>query len=176
MMIVKIIGILLSLVIGIQAYRGEFFMPMGIRHLYHQIINPNDLYEPIVLDYFPIDKKEFSKKYALKPKYFDYYDIGLLNENGKISSKYKFDGDLLVEFFWKNKILFKKNITSIKSAIYFDKELKNYKKISLAHFEIPLNKKYTKDISVKITVIKEDKKLKNLGEMLKLYIVVNSSP
>lgn len=177
-MVAKIIGILLLLffITSIQVYRGDVTMLIGIKHLYHQIINPDDLYEPIVLDYFPIDKKGFSKKYILKPKYSDYYDIGLLNKNGEISSKYKFNGDLLIEFFWKNEILFKKNITSIKSAIYFDKELKNYEKISFIRFEIPLNKKYTDDISIRISVIKEDTKLENLGETLKLYIAVNSSP
>ena len=75
-----------TIVLSVKMVKGFVPVPIGIRHFYHLIITPEDLYYPIVYDSFPFYEKGFSKTYLLNPKYLDYYDIGFLDIKEGISS------------------------------------------------------------------------------------------
>jgi len=47
-----------------------------------------------------------------------------------------------------------------------------FRKVDLSIFEFPILKKYSKDIKVKIKVLKGDKQLEPLKDSIKLYIAV----
>ena len=153
--------------------KGFIPLPMGVRHLIHRAISPEGLYEPIVTDNFLFYKKGFTRTYSLHPKYLDFYNIGFLVKNGSLSSKYKFSGKVKADFYWKNKLLFSKEITSHISAAYSDNDLKYFSDVLLLHFEIPFQGKYTDDISVKLTVLEPDKNLKQYGDSIRLFIGVS---
>ena len=148
----------------------------GIRHLVHLITQPKDLYEPIVVDAFPFWELGFSKSYSLVPKYMDIYEIGLLATDENLSSKEKFTGKVKVEFLCKDKIISEHEITAIHGGVYAGKDMTRYKKVSLMSFEMPVQGKYKKDISVRMTVLKSDQNLKKYGDSLQMYIAVSSSP
>lgn len=153
--------------------KGFISLPMGVRHLIHRAMPPEGLYEPIVEDNFLFYKKGFAKTYSLKPKYLDFYNIGFLVENSDLSSKYKFSGKVKADFYWKDKLLFSKEITSQISAAYSDNDFKYFSDVLLLHFEIPFQGKYTDDISVKLTVLEPDENLKPHGDSIKLFIGVS---
>lgn len=155
---------------------GFIPLPIGVRHLYHRIFAPKDLYYPIVSDNFLFYEKGFSKTYLLIPKYFDFYDFGFLIGKEGLSSKYKFNGEIQLEFFWKDKALLKKVVTSIDTVWYIEGDMTKYKKVSLMRFEIPLLGEYIDDIKVKITVLEPDQKLSKYGDSIKLYIAVSTTP
>jgi hypothetical protein len=150
--------------------------PIGIRHFVNSMISPNDLYKPIVLDRFLFSEKNFSKTYPLNPTHLDIYEIGFVIDHGGIESTYKFRGKLKIEFFWKDKFLFDNIVTSWDSAGYVQGDMTHYKQISLCKFNIPLQEKYTKDISVKLTVLEPDEELKRFYNLITLYIAVSTSP
>ena len=173
------ISVLVVIVIGVLAFRltWNFLpMPIGIRHLAHLIAPPEDLYQPIVVDKFLFHEKGFTKTYSLKPKYLDIYEIGFFVGGEGITSKYKFKGKLKVEFFWKDKFLYDDVITSWKHGLYKGKDMTHLIEIALYKFNIPLEGKYKKDISVKITVLEPEESLKELSDLIELYIAVSASP
>ena len=67
-------------------------------------------------------------------------------------------------------------MTSWNMAVYVQNDMNHFNKISLFTFDIPLQKKYTKDISVKITVLEPDQELKRFGDLISLYIAVSATP
>jgi hypothetical protein len=151
-------------------------VPVGVRHLVHLAVPPGDLYEPIVVDAFPFWESGFSKSYSLNPKYMDIYEAGLLSTDENLSSKEKFTGTVKVEFLWQGKTISEYEITSIQSGVYAGKDMARYKKASLMSFAMPLQGKYKKDISMRMTVLKADQNLKKYGDSLQMYIAVSSSP
>jgi hypothetical protein len=173
-----VIFLLFLLIIGvmIKVTKGFIPFPIGIRHLYHRIIAPDDLYQPIVTDNFLFHDKGFMKTYILYPKYLDIYDIGILFANKDISSKYEFRGKLLLEFMWRDKVLFKRIVDSIDSAWYVEGDMAKYKEVSLMSFEIPLLGRYKNDISIRISVLEPDQELKIYGNSIMLYIAVSATP
>lgn len=174
-----ILIIITFLVIGILSIRmvkGFIPLPIGIRHLFHRIISPEDLHQPIVTDNFLFFENNFSKTYSLHPKYLDIYEIGFFNDEAGISSKYKFRGKIKAEFFWKDKLLFDKIATTIDSAWYVQGDVACYKSICLLKFCLPLQGKYKKDISVRLTVLEPDEELEKYKNSLKLYIAVSAVP
>ena len=167
----------LVLIVSISlAACGRFHVPAGIRHLVHLITQPKDLYEPIVVDVFPFWESGFSKSYSLVPKYMDIYEIGLLATDENLSSKEIFTGKVKVEFLYKGKTVSEHEITSIQGGVYAGTDMTRYKKASLMNFEMPVQGKYKKDISVRMTVLKSDQNLKKYGDSLQMYIAVSSSP
>lgn len=150
--------------------------PIGIRHLYHLFFTPKDLYDPIVIDNFLFNKKGFQKKYILNPKYLDMYDISISFLNKNFLSKYKFTGKLLVEFLYKGEVVSKKIVDRVISAIYAEKDISKYKKISLLTFEIPILGKYKENISIRITVLEVDQKLEKFRDSIMLNIAVSATP
>jgi hypothetical protein len=170
------ISVLVIVVIGILVCRliWSFLpIPIGIRHLAHLIAPPEDLYQPIIVDKFLFYEKGFTKTYSLKPTYLDIYEIGFSVGGEGITSKYKFKGKLKVEFFWKDKFLFNDVITKWKQAWDKENDMTHFKEISLYKFDMPLKGKYKNDVSVKITVLEPDDSLKELSDLIGLYIKVS---
>ncbi|MFA5144010.1 MAG: hypothetical protein WC522_07605 [Candidatus Omnitrophota bacterium] len=173
------IGFLLVLVVSIflvKAIRGFLPLPIGIRHLVNLTIQPKDLYTPIITDEFLFYEKGYTKTYPLIARHLDIYELGFLSWENIIPSKYRFDGKLQADFFWKDQLLFSKVITSINSGVYAEKDMAHYKEVSLLKFDIPLEGKYAKNISVRITVLEPALELKAYKDSVKFYVAVSSTP
>lgn len=156
--------------------KGFVPIPLWVRSITHSIFVPKDLYEPIVTDNFLFYEKGFTKTYTLKPKYLDFYVIGFLVENRNLPSKYKFSGKVRTDFYWKDELLFSKEITSHIAAAYSDNDLKYFSDVLLLDFEIPFQGRYKDDISVRLTVLEPDDGLKEYGDSIKLFIGVSPIP
>ena len=151
-------------------------IPIGIRHLAHLILPPKDLYEPIVSDDYIFWEEGFSRKYLLKPKYLDFYEIGLYSPIDHLPAIFKFQGKIRAQFFFKNELLFEKEIGSQIAGIYIIGDMNHYKNVALLKFEMPLLGKYKDDVSVKLTVLKPDINLEKYVNSVKIYIAVSSIP
>ncbi len=175
-------GVVLFLIVGIAsivviiALKGFMPLPIGSRHLMHLVSPPRDLYKPIIIDNFLFYEKGFSRTYSLQPKYLDIYEIGFFSDKKVILSSYKFQGKLKVEFFYKDKFLFEKIVTSYKAAWLANGDSDHFKEISLLAFEMPLLGKYKNDVSIKIAVLEPDIQLEAFKNSVKLYISVSAIP
>lgn len=134
------------------------------------------MYEPIIIDNFLFYEKGFSRTYLLRPKYLNIYEIGFRSDKKDIPSSYKFKGKLKVGFFYKDKFLFEKMVTSYNAAWSDSSDSEHFKEISLLAFEMPLQGKYKSDISIKITVLEPDKQLESFKSSIKLYVSVSAIP
>ncbi|MFB3894771.1 MAG: hypothetical protein ACE14V_00555 [bacterium] len=166
--------LLIAWALVFRGIRGFFPMELEMNWLVHMVKPPNDLYQPIVEDKFEFATKGYSKTYNLSPRYLDPYELGFLVDQNGIESRYKYKGKLKIEFFRKDKLLFYDVATSIKHARYQRNDLATFDKISLYEFEIPLQGKYLKDISVRITVLEPDSRLAEINNSTTLYIAVGS--
>ena len=174
---ILLLSISLVLIFSVSlAACGGFRVPTGARHLLHLMTQPEDLYEPIMVDAFPFWQSGFSKSYSLSPRYMDFYELGFSVVDGGILSREKFDGKVKVEFFHEGNLVSEHEITSIQRGVYAGEDMTLYKKVSLLDFEIPLQGKYKKDISVRLTVLDADQKLEKYGDSLQMYIAVSTSP
>ncbi|MEW6096322.1 MAG: hypothetical protein AB1567_07335 [bacterium] len=174
--IISLLVFILS-ILSLKVIKGFIPLPIGVRHVFNRIIAPKDLYYPIVTDNFLFHEKGFTNTYLLHPKYLDLYELGFSSTGGEgISSKYKFKGKIQLEFFWKDKLLFKKIASAIDTAWYAEGDMTKYKAVSLMSFEIPLQRKYKNDVSIKLTVLEPDQELKKYGDSIKLYIAVSATP
>lgn len=165
--------------IGFKAVKGFMPIPLGMRHLFHLLLQPSDFYAPIVKDKFNFGQEGFSRTYNLKPKYIDLYDVGLTFNQKVLSSKHKFNGQLKLEFISKGAVLYEEIVDAFKawgSSFKDGYDMEFYKWIVLHTFEMPLEGKYIKDISVKITVLKPDPELAKHQDSIELYIGVSSIP
>lgn len=169
-------AVLIGVIICIKLIKGFVPMPIGVRHIFHLVFSPKDLLQPVVEDNFKFYEANYSRTYKLKPKYLDFYEIGVSFKEGGISSKYKFTGKLKAEFFYKDKLVFEKLITSMGAAVFLDNRMEKFKEFGLLTFEMPLSSKYARDISVKLTVIEPDKELEKYKEAIRLYIGVSPTP
>jgi len=173
------IGLASLLMIGALVFKsinGFLPVPIWIRHLIHLMVEPKDLYRPIVTDNFIFYEQGITKTYNLAPYYFDKYEIGFFVEGIGIEATYKFKGKIKAEFYWKDNLLFDRVIDSMDQAVYKEKDMAHYKKVSLLGFEIPLLNKYAEDISIRLRVIEPDMQLKSFGDSINLYIAVSASP
>ncbi len=153
-----------------------FMLLISFKHkypvLYYLIFEPADLYTPVVYDDFNFHEEGFTKTYNFKPKYKTDYIIGFAIDNG-ITSKYKFKGDLQISFFKGDEFLFDEVSDHWIRAISMDNTMTKYKKVYLSVFQFPILGKYSKDIKVKIKVLKGDKQLEPLKDSIKLYIAAS---
>ncbi len=150
--------------------------PIGIRHIYHLLVAPDDLYDPIITDKFLFDKMGFQKTYTLHPKYFDLYDLSIVFLDGDISSKYKFSGKLSVEFLHKGNIVSQKIVDRIVTAGYAGKDMSKYNRIALLTYGIPIVGKFKDDISLRVTVLEVDQELKKYKNSIVLQVAVSPTP
>ncbi len=175
---ISIIIILLAVIslFLLKIKSGFIPIPIWLRHSINLIVAPKNLYKPIVFDKFHFWEKGFTNTYLLKPKYLDSYDISIFSERGDLPVNFKFKGSIRVDFFEKGNLISQGVLNSIVNALYANNDMKHYKKISLGEFKVPLKGKYVKDISVKLTVLEPDEKLKKYEDSIKLYIAVSSVP
>ncbi len=172
------IAIIIFFTLSIQLLFGAsgLCLPVKIRHLYHLLTAPKDLYTPIVYDHFNFSKKGTSKTYSLIPKYFDLYALSISFPNEKISSKHKFQGKLKIEFLYKKEVVLEKIADQNISALYADKEMSLYKRITLLNFIVPIDNKYKDNLSVRVSVIESDNFLEKYKDSNMLHIAVSSRP
>ena len=153
-----------------------FILIISFKHkypvLYYVMFTPADLYTPIVYDDFNFHEEGFTKTYPLKPKYNTDYIVGLSIDKG-ITSKYKFNGELQITFFKGDKFLFERVIERYITAVSMGNKMTKYKKLYLFIFKFPILGKYSKDIKVKIKVLKGDKQLEPFKDSIKLYIAAS---
>ena len=112
----------------------------------------------------------------MKPKYLDFYEIGLHSPIDPLSASFRFQGRIKAQFFSKDELLFEKEIGSQIAGVYIEGDMKHYKNVSLLNFEMPLLGKYIDDVSVKLTVSKPDINLKKYANSVKIYIAVSAIP
>jgi len=158
----------------VKIERGFIPLPMGLRQLMYLAMPPKDLYEPIVTDNFLFYEKGFTKTYLLRTKYLTLYNIGFLVKTNNLPSKYKFNGKVKADFYWKDKFLFSKEIASLISASYANNDLEHFSDVCLLCFEMPVQGKYKDDISVQLTVLEPDESLRQYGDSIKLFIGVGA--
>lgn len=157
----------------IKTSRGFIPIPLNLRHLLHLAISTDDLFDPIVMDEFKFYEKGYTKTFLLKPKYLDIYTIGFTIEKGVLTSKYKFDGKIKAEFYYRDQYLFSSEATSWISAGYSATSYEYLSDVLLMQFEIPLHGKYIDNISVKVTVLNPDESLRECGNSIQLCIRVS---
>lgn len=174
---VLIITTIVAIIFLYVTSTGFLPIPVWVRHIYHAtVIEPKNLYQPIVLDHFLFHEKGYTKSYSLSPRYFDIYEIGCLIGNNGLDSNYQFAGRVKAEFFSNDKLLFEKTLSSVDQAWHKGKDMYHYSQISFMKFEIPLQNKYWRNIAVRLTVLEPDPKLRELSESIELYIAVSASP
>ena len=168
--------IIIVISFSLIAAKDGMCFPIFLRHLYHLLSPPKELYKPIITDHFLFDKIKFQKTYTLHPKYYDFYDLSIVFLDKNISSKYKFTGKLLVELLYKDTVVSKHIADSIVTAAYVGNDMSIYNKIALLNFEIPFVGKYKDNISVRITVLEIDQELKKYSDSIVLQIGVSPTP
>ena len=174
--IIILIIIFVGGILTLRLTMGFFPIPIGVRHFINMSVVPKDFYKPLILDKFLFYERGFTKTYIIKPEHLDIYEMGFLVDKAGIESTYKFNGKIKIEFYWKEKFLFDKIVTSIDSALYEEADMSRYKQISLFTFNIPLQNKYKDNISLKLTVLEPDQNLKKYEDLIIPYIAVSSVP
>ena len=152
------------------------FKSAGMNHLVNLISEPSDLHDPIVEDDCHLWEEGYSATYPLKPKYHDFYMIGLKCNEINIPTTLKFDGELLVELLKDGRVVKRQIVTSFGPSLLADKDMKFVKEISLMDFEMPLDNKYWDDLFLRITVLKPDASLKKYEKGLKFFVSVSWIP
>ncbi len=146
-------------IVGHKLVYHHFPIPFAVRFLFHRIVNPSDLREPIVLD-FDWTAEGFTKTYPLNPKYLDLYTIGIRGEvqkerdfpNGPgIPPPFEFSGILKLEFFHKNKLLSQETLTNTSGMLSGLEKTTHI----LSLLRIPIDG-YIDDLTVKVTLVKPD--------------------
>ncbi|MBN1823857.1 MAG: hypothetical protein JW803_06030 [Endomicrobiales bacterium] len=150
--------------------------PIGMHHLLNPIIDNQNLYEPIVKDDFSFHDRYSSKQYTINPRYIDIYEIGIMTKTKGIPSTYKFEGKIKAVFYCQNKLVFETSSQAQLNAYYTNNLMNYYKSIVLLKFNIPLVNKYRDNITVKITILEPDIKLKAYKDDIYLYIAVSGVP
>ena len=156
--------------------KGSTRVPVGGYHLLHLAKPPKDLHDPIIVDAFPFWGVGFSTSYKLQPKYLDFYEIGLLSLDEGLASKEKFTGVVKVEFMWQGNPVCEYEINSIQGGVYAGKDMARFKTAMLLRFEIPIEGKFDKELSMRMTVVKADQNLQKYGDSLKIYVAVSATP
>jgi hypothetical protein len=183
-MLIFIITLVAVIMVAIVVFASDVYLPKSIRYLrylVHDINPPQDLYVPIVEDKFSFTERGDTKTYSLKPKYSDLYDLGISLNKKVLSSKYKLQGKLKLEFISNNTVLYEEIVDKFKSSGHYFEDLERYdfdwyQQITLHTFEIPLQGRYKKDIGIRITVLEPDLELKEHKDSIRLFIRVSPTP
>lgn len=134
------------------------------------------MHDPILITDFHFEEMGYSRTFKIHPKHCEIYDIGAFSASDTIPTKPVFNGEVLIEIFYKNEVIIKTTVNSIRYGVYVEGTSNKYKFISFDTFFIPLDGKYTSDISLRITVLKSDHVLTNLSGDLKLFVAVSGLP
>jgi len=155
---------------------GSGCIPVGVRHLYHLLTMPEDLYDPIVTDGYFFAEDGASRSYSLEPRYYDYYEIGLMSEAAGIPADFRFRGRVEAEFFVGEEEVEAHSITSVVSASYAKDDMDHYAKVVLLRFELPLVGGGSEQARLKLSVTEPDSANAPLGPSLQLYVAVSATP
>ena len=119
---------------------------------------PDDYYEPLISEEFIFHKKGYSKVYLLPYKYPKMCAVKLIRAENDLSKINGLTGKLKAEFFYKDQLLFEKVSTDSDPCL-------TNRSIELIEFAMPLNNKYRKNISVKLTVLEPYIELEKLEKL-----------
>lgn len=119
---------------------------------------------------FRFTQEGFSKEYSLDIKYYDLYRLGIISTKRNIPAKYEFMELLKLEFFHNNDLIFEHNLASVSRIYYSGKDLDHIERLDLLDFEFPINKKYKKNIKMRLTVLKPDLELLPYIDSLQIYV------
>lgn len=171
------------LILGGIVFTQSNLVPVGIKRMFHLMTMPKDLFDPILKDKFHFWEKDFTKTYKLIPKYSDIYALGFICENEKIPSgwgkknqKYEFNGKVKVELYSNGDIVLSSVIDTYKTCGFVKDDDTKIKSVELYTFEIPLQGKHKRNISMKLTVVEPDEYLRNFKDSAMLYVGVSSTP
>lgn len=136
-------------------------------------------YNSQIIEDFRLDIKGYSKTFDLNLKYFDTYSLGVTNGNIGFPEKYKFNGKLRLQFYYKNRVVRDEEVT--KWHVAWDMTGNNgkrgyHKEITLAYFKFPLDHKYKDNVTLRVTVIEPDVQISEFGKELKIVIGVSATP
>lgn len=145
----------------------------------HFVFTPKkELYKPIVYDDFNFYEKGYSKTFKLNYKYIDRYEIDMLDETHKIptgrynkSEEYKLNGKIQFDFYSNDKLI-KTEITESGGGGAYASDMEYFEFIVLRMFNIPMEYKYYKNMTLKVTVLEPIADLENKN--LKISIRVTS--
>jgi hypothetical protein len=154
------------------------YFDIGTRHLLN-VAFANNLHEPLLIDNYNFGAVNYTKKYDnIKFNYMDEYSVGMRLINGNLPSSFSFDGKIKVEIYKDNKLI--AAYTSDSGNIKYHKVYKSVvdnileiDKVSLVSFDVPILKKYSTNLSIKVSVINPDKRLKLYEPNLQLYIGID---
>jgi hypothetical protein len=154
--------------------KGYLPVPILLRHLYHLAIETDDLNSYIVRDDFKFYEEGYTKCFPLKPKYLVSYCLNFILVDSKIASRHEtFNGELKVDLYCKNKLLFTKHVGATRSIGYPSEEY-NYYKVYLTDFDIPFDRESLNNLVLQVTVIKPDIYLEQFTNSIKLCVGVNT--
>lgn len=172
-----IILALLGMVIALacRPIRNYLPLPLWLKRTVNLLLQPPDLYVPIVQDSFRFTEQGFSKSYTLYPKYADFHEAGLMDPTGSIPVSYKFTGILKFTLSCQGQTVKEESISSMGVAWSADNDLEYYKKIALFEFPIPLQARCKTSI-LTVTVLKVDEALRTFTTLPQLYVAVSATP
>lgn len=155
----------------IMAYNP--FLIIGIRHLVHMVKPPINLYDPIVIDEYELSSASYTKRYNLTPKYSDFYEVGFLNEDGKIPNNYKFNGVMEIKMYYQNQLISTERISTAMAYTYTKNNNNNIKRVVLKTFPLPLKGTDLNDITLEVKIVEPDESIKL---PVKIYVAVSTIP
>src|SRR5690554_2381152 len=146
-------------------------VPIGVMHLINLLRRPNDLYEPIVIEAFDFKTKEYTRSFALKPKYSGIYEIGFFDQTGKIPSDFKFRGIVEIKLYNNSELIFSQIVNKADAYIYSKQNPKYLKKVILARFPLRITKRSEFQINIRLIESEEQ-----MSQSLNIYVGISSIP
>lgn len=161
------LGLFIVLIIYLGTNLGVLIHLTKPFYLIPRFLNPpEDLYKPIVYDNFDFHKIGFSKSYKLNYKYFDTYEIEIVDKEKKIPSgfletnkEFSLDGKIKIEFFSNDNLIYKKIVNDVVGGAFNINDFNFYETVVLLTFDIPIDINYFNNLSMKLTVLEPIAKL-----------------
>ena len=130
---------------------------------------PDELGKPIFKEFVDFTKEGYTKEITASIKYPHRYEFEIYDENKKINKSFKYSGVVKVEFLKRNVI--KSTVISEDSyggSYSFGGDY--YESVVIA--ESPINLRG--EVKIRITVVKADPKIKELGS--KIFLTMDGAP
>jgi hypothetical protein len=154
--------------------QGYLPVPLLFRHLYHLAIETEDFHNFIVKEDFKFYEEGYTKGFPLKPEYLATYCLEFILDDSKITSRHEtFKGELKVDLFCKNKLLFTKTVGETRGYGDPSEKYKFYK-VYLADIDIPFDRESLDNLVLRVTVINPDAYLEQFTNSIKLCVGVKS--
>jgi len=154
--------------------QGYLPVPLLLRNMHLLAKGSDDIYNPVVIDNFKFYEEGYTKYFPWKPKYLATYCLEFTLDDSKIASRREtFNGELKLDLYCKNKLLFTKMIGTVRGYGEPSKTY-NYYKVYLTDFDIPFDRKSLNNLGIRVTVIKPDKYLEQFTNSIKLCVGVSA--